>query len=194
MGSTTGRNVLQVQDLMDNNSDRRKNMIQSIETTKGMSIDIMNELHKQGETIERIDDNLNRIHGNMDQAERHIREMEGIKGRIKNKLESNVNINGNASRIIDDDERKFQQSIVREKIRMVIPCLKKLKGGSLIPADLIFRNNVFSFCCEEGGKEKNGKINYTRNNTFYYDDVEKIVIRPRPLHGRIIFNNDSRRI
>jgi len=74
---------------------------------------------------------------------------------------------------------------VRRAEKLDIPILFKHSNDLLTPAILHFEETVFS-CIDEGQKKP------AKGMTFSYDDVEKLVIRARPLHLDLRFFKTDR--
>ncbi|KAL6062727.1 hypothetical protein QOT17_011171 [Balamuthia mandrillaris] len=139
--------------------------------------DTLQELSIQAEQIDRIENDIEKVHGNLDKGERLMRGIESLGGYVLNNVTNPVS----SAKGTNFTDRTLH---VAKRTKVVtLEILIKHKNDHLAPATLQFEEDIFR--CLENGEQ-------IRGMQWRYDSVDRVVVRSRPLHLDIRFLKQDR--
>eukprot|EP01105_Mastigella_eilhardi_P011014 TRINITY_DN2539_c0_g1_i2.p1 TRINITY_DN2539_c0_g1~~TRINITY_DN2539_c0_g1_i2.p1 ORF type:complete len:499 (+),score=128.22 TRINITY_DN2539_c0_g1_i2:73-1569(+) len=137
--------------------------------------DTMEEISQQGEIIDDIEHDVERVHNQLDKSNRHLRGIESVHGTLANKV-----IPVRKSKEYGRIDRTIK--VAEKNIVEVIYILNKLPSCDLVPATLHLATETLYILNES-------KTERTNEPVFRYDCIQQVVIRARPQHLDIRFES-----
>eukprot|EP01088_Endostelium_zonatum_P021241 TRINITY_DN826_c2_g1_i1.p1 TRINITY_DN826_c2_g1~~TRINITY_DN826_c2_g1_i1.p1 ORF type:complete len:529 (-),score=137.71 TRINITY_DN826_c2_g1_i1:177-1763(-) len=147
--------------------------LQKAREARGLGVESLEMLADQAEQIDRIEDKVGNINYNLDKSDRLIRGMEGIGGVIKNQFSSGPvrKTTGKVDHTIVIPEKRIA--------KITVDILIKHSNDNLTPGKLVFDQETFWTL--------NNKNQIDKGSKWSYNNVDRIVVRARPLHFDVRF-------
>jgi len=153
------------------------NAVRSLAIACQYGSETLAELNAQGEMLNRIENNVDAIHYNIDQANVHLKGVDSLGGQI-------VNMMGRGY------DKGFQQrqfasnggNLLEARGPQVVEILRKHEDTTLAPADLTINDSDFFF-----------RDSVEKKDFYYkYSEVKEICLRNRAMHMDLRFHNGKR--
>ncbi|PRP78924.1 putative synaptosomal-associated protein [Planoprotostelium fungivorum] len=161
-----------------------KEALRKAQEAKELGILSLNSLHQQGEQLDRVERNLDKIDANMDAAEKITKGMNRMGGLFNTAPDKKATAGGSAITSALP-KRKIDLDLDTKVTDMDV--LQKLKNCNLVPVILRFSNDRFMFLNPKDKKPITDTIKS-------YEQINTILIRTRPQHIDIKFKDGRLRV
>lgn len=161
-------------------TEASKRALATLNQTKDIATSTIVELQTQGEQLDRIQQSAENIHGHLDQADRYMRGIESVGGAFSNYMSGGADKKVSSISSKDFSRQKF--------VNVEVEVLHKIQNDSLIPAKVLFENDLWSIIERETPALSNSPQKYNYN----YSTITKVIMRARPEHMDVRFNDGSR--
>jgi len=166
-------------------TESTKMALRLVNETRETGISTLNELSLQAEIIDNMENNLDNIHSNLDRSDKLLKGIESWGGAISNSFDKDFKKKGGPVDGKGDPIDRTLQVRKREEPALDIDILEKLSNDSLVPAYIQLGADKFLIL----DANKNAKTDQV--SSFSYDSIESLVIRARPQHLDIRFNDNK---
>jgi GRAM domain len=182
-GGGPGGGFFQTQKRAQVDTDTSAQALRTALEAREMGVDTLHELSRQAEVIDRIEHDVQNIHANLDKGDRVLRGLETFGGGMKNVFTRDNTHKNNP--VFNRLERTLHlKARVPEVIDVNI--LLKHDDDSLSPAVLRFHPDTFEVVDAASSKPIKA-MNWT------FKEIDQIVLRARPLHIDVRYNNEKPR-
>eukprot|EP00211_Chloroparvula_japonica_P002989 CAMPEP_0119125374 /NCGR_PEP_ID=MMETSP1310-20130426/4671_1 /TAXON_ID=464262 /ORGANISM="Genus nov. species nov., Strain RCC2339" /LENGTH=505 /DNA_ID=CAMNT_0007115435 /DNA_START=145 /DNA_END=1662 /DNA_ORIENTATION=- len=168
------------------NVDGSKRAVRLGHEARAEAVEILAELDRQGEKLDKIEETMDRIHANLDRSERLVRGITSVGGATANLVT-----------LDNTKNRKIPEAILREHAARMewqnderapqLEILLKLQSEAYVEAYIVFKGDKFAIKEKASGK-------YIAQHAWTYDMVKYLVLRARPLHLDVRFRDQSPRL